>query len=111
KISPLPSIKSPFSTFHLAAPPFSSRHSDASSPLKSTTASDGGFPGDSCVLKSPGVTTSGCGRLGSCTCQGVPGTMGVLVNPSVLTIGDAGGLACAQTEPADRQIARSDTID
>src|ERR1017187_1787891 len=55
-------------------------------------ASEGGAPGTA-----PGVTTLGCGRAGSCTCQGSPGSMGVSVKPR--SPGLAGG-ACAWANTA-----------
>src|SRR5436305_1138338 len=56
---------------HLAGlPSFADSHFDKSDPSNSTTASDGGWPGCSGELNVPGVTTLGCGRLGSCTAQG-----------------------------------------
>ena len=67
----------PDSIFHAAGWPFSFCHFERSVPLNSTTASDGGAPGVSCVLKVPGATTAGCGRLPSCTCHLPPGSIGV----------------------------------
>lgn len=45
-------------------------HFEKSVPSNNTTASEGGLPGCSGELKVPGVTTLGCGRLGSWTAQG-----------------------------------------
>src|ERR1700693_6187827 len=55
-------------------------------------ASEGGAPG-----VSPGVTTLGCGRAGSWTCQGRPGSIGVSVNPR------SPGFDCCAVPAAIRQ--------
>ncbi|MBN1973690.1 MAG: hypothetical protein JW787_08635 [Sedimentisphaerales bacterium] len=49
-------------------------------PSKSTTASAGA--GAPRLNVAAGATTRGCGRSPSCTCQFVPGMIGVLLYPS-----------------------------
>src|ERR1017187_2656680 len=51
-------------------------HWERSFPSNNTMASEGGPPG-----WDAGVTTAGCGRSGSCTWYGRPGSMGVSVKP------------------------------
>src|SRR6266496_3701797 len=79
---------SPLFGLHTMAPPWifqgaglpsAVRHLERSLPSNRTMASDGALPG---VTGAPGVTTAGCGRLGSCTCHLPPGSIGVSVYPT-----------------------------
>lgn len=53
-------------TIHLGADPLRLTQGASEVPSKSTTASDGGLPGRSCVLGVAGWTTAGRGRVQSC---------------------------------------------
>src|ERR1700757_1404024 len=55
----------PSVTLHLAGWPSSPSHWERSLPSNNTTASEGGRPGESCVLAVPGSITGGTGRSGS----------------------------------------------
>src|ERR1700687_2914612 len=55
----------PSVTFHFAGWPSSPSHWERSLPSNNTTASEGGRPGESCVLAVPGSITGGTGRSGS----------------------------------------------
>src|ERR1700730_9636735 len=55
----------PSVTFHFAGWPSSPSHWERSLPSNNTTASEGGCPGESCVLAVPGSITGGTGRSGS----------------------------------------------
>src|SRR5437867_3233082 len=86
--------------------PSAARHLDRSFPSNRTMESEGALPGVAGVLKVPGATTVGWGRLGSCTCHLPPGNIGVSVYPT----GGCSAACSTSTAPTEAAIERRDDI-